>query len=52
MEKFNQIENNMYAARKMKYAELVDSMNEDIKSLEQIESPLTLYKDEKAMVAE
>ena len=36
----------------MKYAELVEEMNKDLKALEHMEKPLTLYKDEKAMMAE
>ena len=36
----------------MNYSELVDELNKDMKSLEYINKPLTLYKDEQASMAE
>ena len=42
----------IYAAQKLSYAELVEDMNEDRKALEQIESPLALFKDQEAQIAE
>ena len=42
----------IYAAQKLSYSELVEEMNEDRKALEQVESPLALYKDQEAQIAE
>ncbi|CDW75160.1 cytochrome c biogenesis protein [Stylonychia lemnae] len=42
----------VFAQKNMNYKQLVEEMNKDIKALESIERPLTLYKDEKAMIAE
>lgn len=38
--------------KRMTYQELVSDMNQDLKALEQIEKPITLYKEEKQEVAE
>ena len=38
--------------QKMTYAEMVEDMNRDLKALEKIERPVTIYKEEKAQMAE
>ena len=52
IERYKDIEEGILAAKQMTYKELVEDMNRDTKAIEHIESPLALYKDEKAVVAE
>ena len=42
----------MLRQKNMKYAELVEEMNKDLKALEYQQKPLALYKDEQQVIAE
>ena len=46
------IESGAAGLKQMDYSQLVEELNKDAKALGHIENPLTLYKDEKAAIAE
>ena len=55
MEEYENYQDIKYGAvklKKMTYMELVEDLNKDMKVLTAMDSPLTVYKDEKATLAE
>jgi hypothetical protein len=52
MDLMKDVEEGIAGLKRMNYAQLVEELNKDAKALGHIERPLTLYQDEKAMMAE
>ena len=49
-EKLKDMAQGLSHTKKMTYKELVEDMNQDLRAIQQIETPMMLFKEEKAMV--